>query len=212
MDQVLLISRHPDHFCLPPPLLRTLVTTWNPLVQDNLPIPRFLITSAKSPRPCDVTYSQVPEIMKTWTLGGGIILPPTSSFWSELYFLSFWIIEHLCYLCSKIICLPFFSILPALLSTQHSSLKSDQLLFSPFFTFTLAQLKLARTLLSWVKGLDHSWTGDWDYEQSYFPSLNVFISKSFSTIISLAVLSKYEHEEYGNSGLIASSDFIYFTR
>lgn len=40
-------------------------------------------------------------------------------------------------------------------------------------------------------------------------AFDIFVSKLFPTVISLALLGKYEHEKYENSGDIVSSDFTY---
>lgn len=42
--------------------------------------------------------------------------------------------------------------------------------------------------------------------------LNIFVSKLFPTIISLALLGKYEHKEYENPGDIVYSDLTYLAR
>ena len=48
-----------------------------------------------------------------------------------------------------------------------------------------------------------------DTMNSVIPAFDIFVSELFPTVISLALLGKYEHEKYENSGDIVSSDFTY---
>lgn len=73
-------------FCLP--LLRTLLTTLDPLTYSRIVFPsqeRSLDPSAKSLLPCKITDSQV-SVIRTWTLWGeAVILPPTVSIFLFLF-------------------------------------------------------------------------------------------------------------------------------
>ena len=47
---------------------------------------------------------------------------------------------------------------------------------------------------------------------SVIPAFDIFVSELLPTVISLALLGKYEHEKYENSGDIVSSDFTYLRK